>query len=62
MRSFNPGLWGSLSVTDSHFILSAKVGRVQVDNQLEDYVLDNRIVFAAERTLSSESGQFKEMK
>ena len=31
-----------------------------MDNQLEDYTLDSRIVFAAEKVLSSELGQERE--
>ena len=57
MRTFNPGFWGSVSVMDTHFAVSVKVGRVQVDNQLQEYALDNRIVFAAEQMLSAESGE-----
>ncbi len=47
-------------MADSHLILSASVGRVQVVNQLEDYVLENRIVFAAEKVaVASEMGRFE---
>ena len=54
MRSFNPGFWGSFLVSSHYFTVSAKVGRVQVDNQLKYYALSNRIVFAAEKTWEPE--------
>jgi hypothetical protein len=58
-RSFHTGLWGFLLVTDSHLIVRGEVGKVQVDNQLEDYALD-RVVFSAEhRGVGSESSQFQ---
>ena len=58
MRSFNSGLWGFLLVTESHLILRAAVGRVQVDNQLEDYTL-NRVIFAAEKGMGSKSSRLR---
>lgn len=59
MRTFNPGVWGSLSVTDTHLIVGVAVGKMQVDNQLQDYALDNRIIFTPEHTTAPEWGQFE---
>jgi len=56
-RTFNPGVWGAFSATPSHFILSLTLGRVQADNQLRDYELDSRTVFAPDRMAAVGSGQ-----
>ena len=61
MRKFNPGLWGSVSVNDTHIVLNVRVGRAQVDNQLEDYALESRIMFAPDKGLAPEAGQLWEV-
>ena len=41
-------------VSDDYFMINVKLGRLQIDNQLRDYALDNRIILAPERNQDPE--------
>ncbi len=53
-RSYNPGFWGWILVEDNYYKINVKVGRLQIDNQLRDYTLDSRIIFASEKIIVPE--------
>ena len=46
-RTFNPGIWVWFSQCDNKKTCSIKLGRVQIDNQLQSIELPTRVVFAA---------------
>ena len=45
-RKFNPGVWVWYSQRDHHQSLNVKLGRVQIDNQLNNTELSTRVVFS----------------
>ena len=45
-RKFNPGIWIWYSQRNNHQSLNLKLGKVQIDNQLESIELSTRVVFS----------------
>ena len=56
-RSFNPGIWVHYLHSAKSSSTNVKLGRVQIDNQLDDVELPTRVVFSSKEMqhLSAES-------
>lgn len=56
-RSFNPGIWVWLSKCDNKWALDVKLGRVQIDNQLNNYEMPTRVVFSSKELTYVDTSQ-----